>query len=185
MPPHPTYLDKICCSSDVAKRFVPFGQYKVNDAAYNKLGFSIHNYFLAKALDQIRPGGILAFVTSRIWRHRAVQRDRYPKQVIPCNPCRELYFSDILFLQKRDTPCTEEPAWVQTAENADGFSVNQYFMDNPNMVLGNQTFESTAHGMDICRRIRCCTLSRRAIMSLTRFLAVWFRSCFVMTLFSR
>ena len=146
---------------DIAVGNVPFGQYKVNDAAYNKLGFSIHNYFLAKALDQIRPGGILAFVTSRytmdakdisVRKYLSERADllgavRLPNNAFKANAGTEVV-SDILFLQKRDTPCTEEPAWVQTAENADGFSVNQYFMDNPNMVLGNQTFESTAHGMD-------------------------------------
>ena len=146
---------------DLAIGNVPFGQYKVNDAAYNKLGFSIHNYFLAKALDQIRPGGILAFVTSRytmdakdisVRKYLSERADllgavRLPNNAFKANAGTEVV-SDILFLQKRDTPCTEEPAWVQTAENADGFSVNQYFMDNPNMVLGNQTFESTAHGMD-------------------------------------
>ncbi len=146
---------------DIAVGNVPFGQYKVNDVAYNKLGFSIHNYFLAKALDQIRPGGILAFVTSRytmdakdisVRKYLSERADllgavRLPNNAFKANAGTEVV-SDILFLQKRDTPCTEEPAWVQTAENADGFSVNQYFMDNPNMVLGNQTFESTAHGMD-------------------------------------
>ncbi len=146
---------------DIAVGNVPFGQYKVNDAAYNKLGFSIHNYFLAKALDQIRPGGILAFVTSRytmdakdisVRKYLSERADllgavRLPNNAFKANAGTEVV-SDILFLQKRDTPCTEEPAWVQTAENADGFPVNRYFIDNPDMVLGNQTSESTAYGMD-------------------------------------
>ena len=140
---------------------VPFGQYKVNDAAYNKLGFSIHNYFLAKALDQVHPGGIVAFVTSRytmdskdndIRKYLAERAGllgaiRLPNNAFKANAGTEVV-SDILFLQKRDSPCIEEPAWVQTAENPDGFAVNSYFMDNPDMVLGNQTSESTAHGMD-------------------------------------
>ncbi len=146
---------------DIAVGNVPFGQYKVNDAAYNKLGFSIHNYFLAKALDQIRPGGILAFVTSRytmdakdisVRKYLSERADllgavRLPNNAFKANAGTEVV-SDILFLQKRDTPYIEEPAWVQTAENADGFPVNQYFADHPDMVLGNQTSESTAHGMD-------------------------------------
>lgn len=146
---------------DLAIGNVPFGQYKVNDTAYNRLGFSIHNYFLAKALDQVCPGGILAFVTSRytmdtkdisVRKYLAEKADllgaiRLPNNAFKANAGTEVV-SDILFLQKRDTPCTEEPAWVQTAENADGFPVNRYFIDNPDMVLGNQTSESTAYGMD-------------------------------------
>ena len=146
---------------DLAIGNVPFGQYKVNDTAYNRLGFSIHNYFLAKALDQVCPGGILAFVTSRytmdtkdisVRKYLAEKADllgaiRLPNNAFKANAGTEVV-SDILFLQKRDTPCTEEPAWVQTAENADGFPVNRYFMDNPDMVLGNQTSESTVYGMD-------------------------------------
>ena len=146
---------------DVAVGNVPFGQYKVNAPAYNKLGFSIHNYFLAKALDQVRPGGILAFVTSRytmdskdkdVRKYLAERADllgaiRLPNNAFKANAGTEVV-SDILFLQKRDTPCIEIPAWVQTIENADGFTVNQYFLDHPDMVLGNQTSESTAHGMD-------------------------------------
>ena len=146
---------------DLAIGNVPFGQYKVNDTAYNRLGFSIHNYFLAKALDQVCPGGILAFVTSRytmdtkdisVRKYLAEKADllgaiRLPNNAFKANAGTEVV-SDILFLQKHDTPCTEEPAWVQTAENADGFPVNRYFIDNPDMVLGNQTSESTAYGMD-------------------------------------
>lgn len=146
---------------DVAVGNVPFGQYKVNDPAYNRLGFSIHNYFLAKSLDQVRPGGILAFVTSRytmdskdkdVRKYLAERADllgaiRLPNNAFKSNAGTEVV-SDILFLQKRDTPCIEEPAWIQTAENAEGFAVNRYFLDHPDMVLGNQTSESTAHGMD-------------------------------------
>lgn len=146
---------------DLAVGNVPFGQYKVNDPAYNKLGFSIHNYFIAKALDQIRPGGIVAFVTSRftmdskdtdVRKYLAEKADllgaiRLPNNAFKAN-AGTMVVSDILFLQKRDTPAAEMPAWVQTAENVDGFSVNQYFINNPDMVLGNQTSENTAHGTD-------------------------------------
>ena len=146
---------------DLAVGNVPFGQYQINDSAYNKLGFSIHNYFLAKALDQVRPGGIVAFVTSRytmdakdkdVRKYLAERADLLGAIRLPNNAFKSnagtMVVSDILFLQKRDTPVVEMPAWVQTTENADGFAVNQYFIDNPDMVLGNQTSESTAHGMD-------------------------------------
>lgn len=146
---------------DLAVGNVPFGQYKVNDPAYNKLGFSIHNYFLAKALDQVRPGGIVAFVTSRyamdsknqdVRKYLAERADLLGAIRLPNNAFKSnagtMVVSDVLFLQKRDTPCIEMPAWVQTTENADGFAVNQYFLDNPDMVLGTPASESTAHGMD-------------------------------------
>lgn len=146
---------------DIAVGNVPFGNYKVNDPAYNKLGFTIHNYFLAKALNQVRPGGIVAFVTSRyamdsknqdVRKYLAERADLLGAIRLPNNAFKSnagtMVVSDILFLQKRDAPCIEMPAWVQTAENTDGFAVNQYFTDNPDMVLGNQTSESTAHGMD-------------------------------------
>ena len=146
---------------DIAVGNVPFGQYKVNDSAYNKLGFSIHNYFLAKALDQVRHDGIVAFVTSRytmdakdnnVRKYLAERADllgaiRLPNNAFKANAGTEVV-SDILFLQKRDTPAVEMPTWIQTTENADGFAVNQYFMDNPDMVLGTPASESTAHGMD-------------------------------------
>ncbi len=146
---------------DIAVGNVPFGNYKVNDPAYNKLGFSIHNYFLAKSLDQVRPGGIVAFVTSRytmdskdtdVRKYLTERADLLGAIRLPNNAFKSnagtMVVSDILFLQKRDTSVVEMPAWVQTTENADGFAVNQYFIDNPDMVLGNQTSESTAHGMD-------------------------------------
>ncbi len=146
---------------DIAVGNVPFGNYKVNDPVYNKLGFTIHNYFLAKSLNQVRPGGIVAFVTSRyamdsknqdVRKYLAEKADllgaiRLPNNAFKAN-AGTMVVSDILFLQKRDTPAVEMPAWVQTTENADGCAVNQYFIDNPDMVLGTPTTESTAHGMD-------------------------------------
>lgn len=146
---------------DIAVGNVPFGQYQVNDPTYNKLGFSIHNYFIAKALNQVRPGGIVVFVTSRytmdskdteVRKYLAERADllgaiRLPNNAFKANAGTEVV-SDILFLQKRDTPAAEMPEWVQTAKNADGFAVSQYFMDNPDMVLGTPATESTAHGMD-------------------------------------
>ena len=144
---------------DLAIGNVPFGQYQVNDQAYNKLGFSIHDYFFAKTLDQVRPGGVIAFVTSRYTmdkqspevRKYIAQRAellgaiRLPNNAFKANAGTEVV-SDILFLQKRDRPIDIEPDWVHLGENEDGFSINQYFIDHPEMVQGRQTSESTQYG---------------------------------------
>ena len=144
---------------DLAIGNVPFGQYQVNDRAYNKLGFSIHDYFFAKTLDQVRPGGVIAFVTSRYTmdkqspevRKYIAQRAellgaiRLPNNAFKANAGTEVV-SDIIFLQKRDRPIDIEPDWVHLGENEDGFPINQYFIDNPEMVLGRQTSESTQYG---------------------------------------
>jgi len=144
---------------DLAIGNVPFGQYQVNDRAYNKLGFSIHDYFFAKTLDQVRPGGVIAFVTSRYTmdkqspevRKYIAQRAellgaiRLPNNAFKANAGTDVV-SDIIFLQKRDRPIDIEPDWVHLGENEDGFSINQYFIDNPEMVLGRQTSESTQYG---------------------------------------
>ena len=144
---------------DLAIGNVPFGQYQVNDRAYNKLGFSIHNYFFAKTLDQVRSGGVIAFVTSRYTmdkqspevRKYIAQRAellgaiRLPNNAFKANAGTEVV-SDIIFLQKRDRPIDIEPDWVHLGENEGGFSINQYFIDNPEMVLGRQTSESTQYG---------------------------------------
>ena len=146
---------------DLAVGNVPFGQYKVNDRAYNKLSFTIHNYFFAKALDQVRPGGVVAFVTSRytmdakdstVRKYLAQRADllgaiRLPNNAFKANAGTEVV-SDILFLQKRDRPMEITPDWVYTEANEEGFPVNSYFQRHPEMVLGRQTSESTAHGMD-------------------------------------
>ncbi len=144
---------------DLAIGNVPFGQYQVNDRAYNKLGFSIHDYFFAKTLDQVRPGGVIAFVTSRYTmdkqspevRKYIAQRAellgaiRLPNNAFKANAGTEVV-SDIIFLQKRDRPINIEPEWVHLGENADGFAINQYFIEHPEMVLGRQTSESTQYG---------------------------------------
>ena len=146
---------------DLAVGNVPFGQYKVNDKAYNKLGFSIHNYFFAKAIDQVRPGGIVAFVTSRYTmdskdstarKHMAERADllgaiRLPNNAFRANAGTDVV-SDIIFLQKRDRPIDHEPDWVQLGKTADGFAINQYFVDHPEMVLGELTAESTQYGRE-------------------------------------
>ena len=146
---------------DLAIGNVPFGQYQVNDKAYNKLNFSIHNYFFAKALDQVRPGGVVAFVTSRytmdakdstVRRYLAQRAEllgaiRLPNDAFKKNAGAEVV-SDIIFLQKRDRPLDIVPEWTQTGQTGDGFTINQYFIDHPEMVLGRQEPVSTAHGMD-------------------------------------
>ena len=148
---------------DLAVGNVPFGQYRVNDKAYNKLGFSIHNYFFAKALDQVRPDGIVAFVTSRYTldskdssarKHIAERADllgaiRLPNNAFKANAGTEVV-SDIIFLQKRDRPIDHEPDWVQLGKTEDGFAINQYFVDHPEMVLGELTSESTQYGREEC-----------------------------------
>ena len=146
---------------DLAVGNVPFGQYKVNDKAYNKLGFSIHNYFFAKAIDQVRPGGIVAFVTSRYTmdskdstarKHMAERADllgaiRLPNNAFRANAGTDVV-SDIIFLQKRDRPIDHEPDWVQLGKTEDGFAINQYFADHPEMVLGVLSTESTQYGRE-------------------------------------
>ena len=147
---------------DLAVGNVPFGNYKVNDKAYNKLGFSIHNYFFAKAIDQVRPGGVVAFVTSRYTmdskdstarKHMAERADllgaiRLPNNAFRANAGTDVV-SDIIFLQKRDRPIDHEPDWVQLGKTEDGFAINQYFVDHPEMVLGNLELESTQYSHDL------------------------------------
>ena len=146
---------------DLAIGNVPFGQYRVNDKDYNKLGFSIHNYFFAKALDQVRPGGVVAFVTSRYTldskdstarKYLAERADllgaiRLPNSAFRANAGTDVV-SDIIFLQKRDHPIDREPDWVQLGKTENGISINQYFVDHPEMVLGELTTESTQYGRE-------------------------------------
>ena len=146
---------------DLAVGNVPFGQYRVNDKAYNKLGFSIHNYFFAKAIGQVRPGGVVAFVTSRYTmdskdstarKHMAERADllgaiRLPNNAFRANAGTDVV-SDIIFLQKRDRPIDHEPDWVQLGKTEDGFAINQYFVDHPEMVLGVLSTESTQYGRE-------------------------------------
>ena len=147
---------------DLAVGNIPFGQYKVNDKAYNKLNFSVHNYFFAKAIDQVRPGGIIAFVTSRFTldskdssarKYMAECADllgaiRLPNDAFKKNAGTEVV-SDIIFLQKRDHPIDREPDWVQLGQTEDSFTLNRYFVDHPEMVLGQLTLESTQYGHDL------------------------------------
>ena len=144
---------------DLAVGNVPFGNYKVNDKAYNKLNFSIHDYFFAKTLDQVRPGGVIAFITSRytmdkqsneVRKYIAGRADllgaiRLPNNAFKKNAGTEVV-SDIIFLQKRDRPQVIEPDWIHLGQTNDGFSVNSYFIDHPEMVLGRLAAEVTQYG---------------------------------------
>ena len=143
---------------DVAIGNVPFGNYQVFDPEYNRLGFSIHNYFAAKMLDQVRPGGIVAFVTSRYTmdakdesarRYLAERGEllgaiRLPNNAFRANAGTDVV-TDVIFLQRREIPVTELPGWVHVGENEDGFTINKYFLDHPEMVLGATTAESTQY----------------------------------------
>ena len=144
---------------DLAVGNVPFGQYQVHDPEYDRLGFSIHNYFAAKMLDQVRPGGIAAFVTSRytldakdesVRRYIAERGEllgaiRLPNNAFRANAGTDVV-SDIIFLQRREQPLTELPDWVHVGENEDGFAINNYFLQHPEMVLGTPSAESTQYG---------------------------------------
>jgi N12 class adenine-specific DNA methylase len=144
---------------DLAVGNVPFGSYKVSDRAYDKLGFPIHDYFFAKTLDQVRPGGVIAFVTSRytmdkqspdVRRYIAQRADllgaiRLPSNAFKANAGTEVT-TDILFLQKRDRPIVIEPDWVHLGQTGDGIPVNSYFADHPEMVLGTIKWDDSMYG---------------------------------------
>ena len=146
---------------DLAIGNVPFGNYQINDRVLGKLGFSIHNYFFAKAIDQVRPGGVIAFVTSRYTmdqqspevRKYIAQRAellgalRLPNNAFRANAGTEVV-SDIIFLQKRDRAIEIEPDWVHVGENADGLTMNSYFVQHPEMVLGTLSRENTQYGRE-------------------------------------
>ena len=143
---------------DVAIGNVPFGNYQVFDPEYNRLGFSIHNYFACKMLDQVRPGGIVAFVTSRytmdakdesVRRYLAERGELLGAIRLPNNAFRAnagtAVVSDIIFLQRREVPVAEFPDWVHVGDTPEGFKVNKYFLQHPEMVLGTPTAESTQY----------------------------------------
>ena len=148
---------------DLAVGNVPFGNYRVSDKPYDKLGFSIHNYFFAKALDQVRPGGIVAFVTSRYTmdsknpdaRRYLAQRAellgaiRLPNSAFKANAGTEVV-SDIIFLQKREHPIDMEPEWVHLGFSPEGFQLNSYFAEHPEMILGKLSVENTQYGREEC-----------------------------------
>ncbi len=145
-------------SFDLAIGNVPFGNYKVNDKAYSKLNFSIHNYFFAKALDQVRPGGVVAFVTSRytmdqqsneVRKYIAERAELLGAIRLPNNAFQNAgtdVVSDIIFLQRRERPIEVEPDWVHLDTNEEGYTINSYFVEHPEMILGTQASESTQYG---------------------------------------
>ena len=144
---------------DLAVGNVPFGQYQVDDRAYNKLGFSIHDYFFAKTLDQVRPGGVIAFVTSRYTmdkqspevRKYIAQRAellgaiRLPNNAFRANAGTDVV-SDIIFLQRREHPIEIDEDWIHLGQSENGFAINSYFAEHPEMVLGTPSSESTQYG---------------------------------------
>ena len=144
---------------DLAVGNVPFGQYQVDDRAYNKLGFSIHDYFFAKTLDQVRPGGVIAFVTSRytmdkqspeVRRYIAQRAEllgaiRLPNNAFRANAGTDVV-SDIIFLQRREHPIEIDEDWIHLGQSENGFAINSYFAEHPEMVLGTPSSESTQYG---------------------------------------
>lgn len=146
---------------DVAVGNVPFGDFKVLDKKYDKNKFLIHDYFFAKTLDKVRPGGVIAFITSKgtldkgnpsvrkyiAQRANLLGAIRLPNNTFKANAGTEVT-SDIIFLQKRDSITDIEPDWVYLGENDDGIKMNQYFIDNPEMILGNIEMISTRFGYD-------------------------------------
>ena len=148
---------------DLAVGNVPFGNYGVSDKRYDKNHFMVHDYFFAKTLDKVRPGGIIAFVTSSgtmdkknsaVRKYIAQRAEllgavRLPNNAFLQNAGTQVV-ADILFLQKRDRAIETEPEWVHLGKSAEGFTINQYFVDNPDMVLGQLTEESTQYGRQEC-----------------------------------
>lgn len=144
---------------DIAVGNVPFGNYAIPDKRYDKQHPLIHDYFFMKTLDKIRPGGVVAFITSKgtmdkkdpsVRRYLAERAEllgaiRLPNNAFQANAGTSVV-SDILFLQKRERPAISEPDWVQLGESAEGYSINRYFADNPHMVLGELTEERTQYG---------------------------------------
>ncbi len=147
---------------DVAIGNVPFGQFSVNDRRYNKNNWLIHDYFFGKTLDKVRPGGVIAFITSsgtmdkansNVRRYIAQRAEllgaiRLPNNTFKANAGTEVV-SDIIFVQKRDTVTSEEPSWVYTGKDENGFEINQYFIDNPDMVLGELVTQSGPFGQQL------------------------------------
>ena len=144
---------------DLAIGNVPFGSYKLQDRQFDKYGFLIHDYFFAKALDQVRPGGVIAFITSKgtmdkqspeVRKYIAQHADflgaiRLPNNAFRANAGTEVT-SDIIFLQKRDRPIDIEPDWVHLGQTADGIPVNSYFAEHPEMVLGTMAWDDSMYG---------------------------------------
>ena len=146
---------------DVAIGNVPFGDFKVRDKKYDKNHWLIHDYFFGKTLDKVRPGGVIAFITSKgtldkensaVRKYLAQRADligaiRLPNNAFKANAGTEVT-SDIIFLQKRDRMTDIEPDWVHLDTDENGIRMNRYFVQHPEMVLGDMVMESTRFGMD-------------------------------------
>ena len=146
---------------DVVIGNVPFGAYKVNDRQYEKYNFFIHDYFLAKSIDQLRPGGVAALITTKgtmdkvspeVRRYLAERAEllgaiRLPNTAFSANAGTEVT-ADILFFQKRESISHEEPEWVQLGNDANGITVNRYFAEHPEMILGKMEEVSGPYGME-------------------------------------
>ncbi|MFT9078135.1 helicase-related protein, partial [Ethanoligenens sp.] len=146
---------------DLAVGNVPFGGFKLADRRYNKFNFQIHDYFFAKALDKVRPGGLIAFITSKgtldkqnpdVRKYIAQRAEllgavRLPNTAFAANAGTEVT-TDILFLQRRDRMSYDEPAWVNVSKTAEGVPLNQYFLDHPDMLLGTMAFDKSMYGND-------------------------------------
>ncbi len=168
---------------DVAIGNVPFGDFKVLDKRYDKHHWLIHDFFFGKTLDKVRPGGIVAFITSKgtmdkgnpavrkylAQRAELIGAIRLPNTAFKRNAGTEVT-SDILFLQKRDHMTDIEPDWVHLDTDANGIRLNSYFVQHPEMILGEMVMESTRFGMDsVCRADENANLSellQRAIQNL-------------------
>lgn len=178
---------------DAAIGNVPFGNYGISDARYNKENFLVHDYFFAKTLDKVAPGGVVAFITSKgtldkanpkVREYLAKRADLIGAIRLPNNAFKGAnteVTSDIIFLQKREKMAVELPDWCYTAKNSDGITVNQYFIDNPEMVLGKLEFTSGQFGQEVtCSPIEGEQLSEqldRAVSSLRANVAVKKRAC--------
>ena len=158
---------------DVAIGNVPFGDFKVRDKKYDKNHWLIHDYFFGKTLDKVRPGGVIAFITSKgtmdkensaVRKYLAQRADligaiRLPNNAFKANAGTEVT-SDIIFLQKRDRMTDIEPDWVHLDTDENGIRMNRYFVQHPEMVLGDMVMESTRFGMDsTCRAYEDADLS--------------------------
>ena len=168
---------------DLAIGNVPFGNYKVADRQFDRYNFLIHDYFFAKALDQVRPGGIVAFITSKgtmdkqspeVRKYIAQRAEllgaiRLPNNAFKANAGTEVT-SDIIFLQKRDRAIDIEPDWVHLGQTEDGIPINSYFADHPEMVLGRMAWDDSMYGArqeTACLPIEGADLSRQLSEAIT------------------
>lgn len=169
---------------DLAIGNVPFGAYKVADRQFDRYNFLIHDYFFAKALDQVRPGGIIAFITSKgtmdkqspeVRKYIAQRAEllgaiRLPNNAFKANAGTEVT-SDIIFLQKRDRAIDIEPDWVHLGQTEDGVPVNSYFADHPDMILGKMVWDDSmygAHQETACQALEGADLSQQLAEAVTK-----------------